>query len=110
MRIEDPVARVMSRIARDRAVHAPAPARDKHEMLVAMMPNGQPAPFVMTPEQVCEFAQLSGRHGLRRLERIRANGLQARCVGEETRFLLPDVVRFLSELAPPQRRGGVRRD
>ena len=107
----DPVERVMQRVRRDRPA-APQPRGRPpvpSPIVNAAMPDGTPAPFVMTPEQVCVFLQLDGTPSLRRLDRIRRRGLEARAVGDATRFLLPDVLRFLDRLDPPIRRGGRRR-
>ncbi len=75
--------------------------------VIAHMPNGKPAPHVMTAEQVCRFLQLHGRGGgsLRRLDAMRQRGLEARQIGTEARFLLSDVLRWLDRTEPPRRRG-----
>lgn len=106
----DPVNRIVAAERAARRVRPPAPrVEEAPAAITPHMPDGTPAPHCMTPEQVCAFLQLDGEPCLRRLDRIRAAGLRSRAVGDATRFLLPDVLRFLADRDPPIRRGGHHR-
>lgn len=71
-------------------------------VIVHHMPDGRPAPTVMTPEQVCEFLQLppiKSHTPQRRLRDLVARGLVARDgISKSARYLLSDVVAFVASL------------
>lgn len=107
-----PVDRIIGGIRADQAkagktrrVQREKSQREIGKAVQACMPDGRPAPFVMTAEDVCAFLRLDGTPSLRRLQRLRANGLEARQMGDYTRFLLPDVVAFATAAAAPRARG-----
>ena len=73
-------------------------------VIIHHMPDGRPAPAVMTPEQVCEFLQLApikSHTAQRRLLDLVKRGLISRDgIGKGTRYLLGDVVAFVASLGP----------
>jgi hypothetical protein len=73
-------------------------------VIIHHMPDGRPAPTVMTPEQVCEFLQLppiKSHTPQRRLRDLVARGLVARDgISKSARYLLSDVVAFVASLSP----------
>lgn len=70
------------------------------------MPDGKPAPYVLTAEDVCAFLRLDGTPSRQRLDAIRAAGLRGRRVGAGVRFILPDVLKYLELCEAPVQRGG----
>jgi hypothetical protein len=73
-------------------------------VVIHHMPDGKPAPTVMTPEQVCEFLQLpaiASHTPQRRLHDLCRRGLVSRDgIGKGARYLLSDVVAFVASLSP----------
>ena len=63
------------------------------------MPNGRPAPVLMTSEEVCELLRLPlkrGQDATKRLEYYRNKGtLRGVSMGMAVRFTLVEVLRFI---------------
>ena len=58
------------------------------------MPDGTPAPEVMTPKDVVEFLQIKTENPTASVRTLRKHGLQTAKIGNEVRCLLSDVLRF----------------
>ncbi len=64
---------------------------------IPFMPDGKPAPAVMTPDEVAVFLRLDGS-GLRCLKYWRdTNQIAGVRLGKKLRYTLPEVLRFLEQ-------------
>lgn len=62
------------------------------------MPNGKPAPYAMTAQQVMELWQVESANPEKTLDYYRGKGLlRGVQLSRSVRFLLPDVVQFMQE-------------
>lgn len=69
----------------------------KEQISIPFMPDGRPCPVVMTPDEVAAFLRLDGS-GQRCLKYWRdTNALKAVRIGKKNRYLLSEVMRFLTE-------------
>ncbi len=59
------------------------------------MPDGRPAPYVLTLDELVEFLRLDVKYPRDSIKAMRDNGLVATQVSKHVRFLLPDVLAFL---------------
>ena len=60
------------------------------------MPDGTPAPYLMTLEELCEFLRIERvRYPREAVERLRHRGLSAIQVGKRVLYRVDDVVDFL---------------
>jgi len=73
------------------------PLLDVQYIPPAMMPDGQPAPFLMTVDDLTAFLRLTNRFPAKTIERMRKRGLLATQVGQRVLFQLPDVLAFLGQ-------------
>jgi hypothetical protein len=78
----------------------------EQRLSVFFMPDGKPAPAVMTPEEVSEFLRLD-RSGLRCLKYWRdTNQIAGIRLGKRLRFTLSEVMRFLEQKEEKSRHNG----
>jgi len=62
------------------------------------MPNGRPAPFVLTEADLIEFLSIDGQSPRETLWQYRRQlGLKAMLIGRHIRFCLPDVLAWLEK-------------
>lgn len=74
---------------------------------VAFMPDGRPAPAVMTSSEVIEFLRLDG-NGERCLKYYRDEGkIVGIRIGRKVRYPLDEVLRFLAEKVVKNRSNGL---
>lgn len=75
--------------------------RDDNELLsVVFMPNGRPAPAVMTADEVAELLRLDGPSPERTLKYYRDQGeLTGFRIGRKVRYPLAEVMVFLAQKA-----------
>lgn len=60
------------------------------------MPDGKPAPYVMTAQQAAEFLQIESGNPDETLRNYRQTGrLRGTQISKHVRYLLPDLLRFL---------------
>jgi len=59
------------------------------------MPNGMPAPFLMTESELAEFLRLDVRFTRDSIDRMRKHGLRAIQVSKHVLFKLDDVLDWL---------------
>ena len=59
------------------------------------MPDGQPAPFVLTAEDAARFLRIKAKDVKSSLRTLRKKGLRSILVGGQIRFPLPEVVAFV---------------
>jgi len=70
---------------------------DRQFVPVAYLPNGQPAPVVLTAEETIELLRLDGNNPGRTLKYWRDEGqLQGVRLGRKVRYRLVDVQEFLA--------------
>jgi len=70
---------------------------DLPSVFIPCMPDGTPAPHVMTQAELIQFLRLENRFPGTSVERMRkTQGLRSVQVGKCVRYLLPDVVQFLA--------------
>lgn len=61
-----------------------------------LMPDGRPAPAILTKEELAEFCRFSGRNITKTLRRYRQSGqLVATRFGRDLHYRLEDVLDFL---------------
>jgi len=66
------------------------------EDFIIYMPNGRPAPVVLTPTEVVKLLRLEGKDPLRTLKYYRDEGqLKGIILGKKVRYRLIDVQHFL---------------
>ena len=63
--------------------------------LTPHMPDGQPAPAVMTPEDAATFLRLKASDVRSALRTLRGKGLRTVMFGGEIRYSLDEVLRFI---------------
>jgi len=67
---------------------------------ILFLPDGRPAPAVMTPAEVVKMLRLDGRDPLRTLKYYRDEGqLKGFRLGKKLRYRLIDIERFLAHKA-----------
>jgi hypothetical protein len=75
-----------------------------NEQQIAFMPDGKPAPAVLTGEEVIVFLRLETGYGLRTLKYWRDEGLLVGFrLGRKVRYRLVDVLDFLNKKAECRR-------
>ena len=62
---------------------------------IAHMPDGQPAPAVMTPEDAAAFLRLKAKDVRSALRTLRGKGLRTVMFGGEVRYPLSEVMAFV---------------
>lgn len=71
---------------------------NQHFALVPHMPDGRPAPAVLTADEAIELLRLDGAGGLRTLKYYRDEGqLVGIRIGRKVRYPLSEVMRFLAQ-------------
>lgn len=71
---------------------------DNQVFQIAFLPNGQPAPAVLTAEELIELLRLDGKNPERTLKYWRDEGqLQGVRLGRKVRYRLVDVQEFLAQ-------------
>lgn len=74
---------------------------------IPFMPDGRPAPAVMTSEEVIEFLRLDGK-GERTLKFYRDEGkIVGVRIGRKVRYPLDEVLRFLAEKVAKNKSNGL---
>jgi len=74
---------------------------------VVFMPDGRPAPAVMTSDEVIEFLRLDGKKGERTLKYYRdEDELCGIRIGRKVRYPLDEVLRFLAQKAAKTKSNG----
>lgn len=67
----------------------------------AYLPSGQPAPLVLTEQELISLLRLDGEDGSKdphlTLNYYRSRGLKTIQLGKHLRFYLPDVIKFLED-------------
>jgi len=70
---------------------------DNKQFTIVFMPNGTPAPAVLTTEEVVLLLRLDGEHPERTLKYYRDEGLlEGVRLGRKIRYTLDEVMRFLA--------------
>lgn len=68
---------------------------------VAYLPSGQPAPLVLSEQELISLLRLDGEDGSKdpklTLNYYRSRGLKCIQLGKHLRFYLPDVIQFLED-------------
>jgi hypothetical protein len=73
------------------------------------MPDGKPAPAVLTAEEAVAFLRLDGSGGLRTLKYYRDEGLLIGVrIGHKVRYPLSEIMRFLNQKVELSRSVGLR--
>lgn len=82
---------------------------EQQKFVVTFLPDGRPAPGVLTADEVVSLLRLEGPHPERTLKFYRDEGaLVGVRLGKKVRYPLDEVLRFLSEKAAKSKTSGLR--